>query len=214
MSRRITPALAAAALALGIAACGNGGDGPVTTPPPAMGNGTSDGGGSESNPSDGGGAETEEPTATAPDVPAPDPADYPGMDEETPEGAEQALRYYIAVVYWGYQTGDAETLETLHSDNCEQCNEITTEILNIDATGAYWSSAPVQNVGSDSEPGDDTDIQASYGYRIGAHEKPQPDTSASAQFDETAYTVLAGMDWDHDSWTIDWMLLAESYHAE
>src|SRR5690625_5731156 len=96
MPRQILPALAAAVLALGAAACGHGGDGPVTTPPPALGSDASDGGGSDPDPSDGGGAETEEPTAAAPDIPAPDPADYPGMDAETPEGAEQALRYYIA----------------------------------------------------------------------------------------------------------------------
>src|SRR5690625_5350400 len=111
MPRRILPSLAAAVLALGAAACGNVRDAPVTTPAPALGSNASDGGGSDPDPSDGGGAETEEPTAAAPDNPAPEPADYPGMDEETPEGAEQALRYYIAVVYWGYQTGDTETLE-------------------------------------------------------------------------------------------------------
>src|SRR5690625_5440880 len=61
MPRRILPALAAAVLALGAAACGHGGDGPVTTPPPALGSDASDGGGSDPDPSDGGGAETEEP---------------------------------------------------------------------------------------------------------------------------------------------------------
>src|SRR5699024_10334539 len=124
MPRRLLPALATLGLVLGLAACGDGGDGPVTTPPPDLGNGASDGGGSQGDPSDGGGetepddGETEETEVAAPDVPAPDPADYPGMDEETPEGAEQAFRYYIAVVYWGYQTGDTETLETLHTENC------------------------------------------------------------------------------------------------
>src|SRR5690625_6346354 len=85
MPRRILPALAAAVLALGAAACGHGGDGPVTTPPPALGSDASDGGGSDPDPSDGGGAETEEPTAAAPDIPAPDPADYPRPEEHTSE---------------------------------------------------------------------------------------------------------------------------------
>src|SRR5690625_1958241 len=127
MPRQILPSLAAAVLALGAAACGNGADGPVTTPPPALRSDASDGGGSDPDPSDGGGAETEEPTAAAPDIPAPDPADYPGMNEETPEGAEQALRYYIAVMYWSYQTRDANELEKLHTDTCERCLERTHE---------------------------------------------------------------------------------------
>src|SRR5699024_991459 len=80
MPRRILPALAAAVLALRAAACGHGGDGPVTTPPPALGSDAGDGGGSDPDPSDGGGAETEEPTAAAPDIPAPDPADYPSSE--------------------------------------------------------------------------------------------------------------------------------------
>src|SRR5699024_6389242 len=52
MPRRILPALAAAVLALGAAACGHGGDGPVTTPPPALGSDASDGGGADPDPAD------------------------------------------------------------------------------------------------------------------------------------------------------------------
>lgn len=216
MSRRVLATLAAVTLLLGVAACGDEGEGPVTTPPPPVDNGPSDSGGASQEPSDGGGdeEETDEPTVAAPDVPAPDPADYPGMDEETPEGAEQALRYYIAVVYWGYQTGETETLGTLHTKNCEQCRGIATEIQNVGATGSHWDSAPIQQVGSDSEPGDDTDLQASYGYKVGAHKERRTDSQAPENVNEIAYTVLAGMNWGDNGWAIDWMLLAESYHAE
>lgn len=214
MSRRVLAALAAATLMLGIAACGNEGEGPITTPPPPVGNGPSDGGGSSQEPSDGGGEESEEPTVAAPEVPAPDPADYPGMDEQTPEGAEQAFRYYIAVVYWGYQTGETETLETLHTENCEQCGEVAEEIRDIGINGAYWDSAPIQHVGSDNEPADDADREVSYGYRVGAHKKRDPETDTLENVKETPYTGLAGMAWNETSWVVDWMLLAESYHAE
>lgn len=214
MSDRILPALASAALALALAACGGASDGPVTTPPPAMGNGASDGGGPEEDPSDGGGEQTEDAKAAAPDVPAPDPADYPGMDEETPEGAEQALRYYIAVVYWGYQTGDTETLVTLYTENCEQCDDITEEVLNVAKSETYWDSAPIQHIGTDSDPGDDTDLHVSYGYRISAHKENDPEMSAQKDVEEVPYTGLAGMNWSDNKWSIDWLLLAESYHAE
>src|SRR5690625_2609360 len=172
MPRQILPALAAAVLALGAAACGHGGDGPVTTPPPALGSDASDGGGSDPDPSDGGGAETEEPTAAAPDIPAPDPADYPGMDEETPEGAEQALRYYIAVVYWGYQTGDTETLETLYSDNCEQCLDIRNEIHELDNSELHQAPSSITDVDILNFESPNFDIEIGYGFGISSHRNP------------------------------------------
>src|SRR5699024_3756122 len=106
MPRRLLSAAAAGALLLGIAACGDQTDEPVTTAPPSIDvAGPRDDGG-DSSPSDGGGSEATEPTAQAPDIPPPDPADFAGMDEHTEEGAEQAFRYYIAVSVWAHQTGD------------------------------------------------------------------------------------------------------------
>lgn len=214
MARRFLSALAVAALALGVAACGDGGDGPVATPPPALGIDTSDGGGTEGNPSDGGGVETEDPTAASPDVPAPDPADYPGMDEETPEGAEQSLRYYIAVVYWGYQTGDTETLETLYTDNCERCKTITAEIYDIGESSSFWDDAPIIPVSSAYHDSEDFDLEASYGFRIGAHKEPAAGGTDSTEIEETPYTAVAGFNWASDAWLVDTIILAESQHAE
>src|SRR5699024_1215455 len=92
MSRRLLSAVAVAALTVGLAACG-GGDDEADEPPPQIDISTSDAsdGGGDPAPSDGGGDEAgqtgqPEPTADAPDIPAPDPADYAGMDEQTPEG--------------------------------------------------------------------------------------------------------------------------------
>lgn len=214
MSDRILPALASAALALALAACGGASDGPVTTPPPAMGNGASDGGGPEEDPSDGGGEQTEDAKAAAPDVPAPDPADYPGMDEETPEGAEQALRYYIAVVYWGYQTGDTETLVTLYTENCEQCEEITEEIDDIRESNSFWSDASIEHVGSNVVTSDDFDELVSYAFRLGSHQESSPSSSKVRDVVDTPYTALAGMKWHHGSWSIERILLSESEHAD
>ena len=214
MPRQILPALAAAVLALGAAACGHGGDGPVTTPPPALGSDASDGGGSDPDPSDGGGAETEEPTAAAPDIPAPDPADYPGMNEETPEGAEQALRYYIAVMYWSYQTGDANELEKLHTDTCERCLERTHDIRSVGDSGTHWSPAPIEDVGTNNIHTDDFDQLISYAYQLGAHQEPNPNTLELEHVPQAPYTALAGMTWDQDAWTVERILISESEHAE
>src|SRR5699024_5999317 len=68
MPRRLLSAAAAGALLLGIAACGDQTDEPVTTAPPSIDvAGPGDDGG-DSSPGDGGGSETTEPTAQAPDI--------------------------------------------------------------------------------------------------------------------------------------------------
>lgn len=212
MSRRVLAALAAATLMLGLAACGNEGEGPVTTPPPPVGNGPSDGGGSTQEPSDGGGEETEEPTVAAPDVPAPDPADYPGMDEQTPEGAEQAFRYYIAVVYWGYQTGETETLETLYQDACGQCEEIANEITDINETRAYWRNLSVTDAGILHYSSENFDYELGYGFDLSPHSR----TSENAEITdvpETHYTAISGMRWQDDRWMVGNLDLRESENA-
>ncbi|MGO1257804.1 MAG: DUF6318 family protein, partial [Brachybacterium sp.] len=118
MPRRLLSAAAAGALLLGLASCGDGEEGPVTTAPPSINIDAPSDGGGDTEPSDGGGAETDEPTAAAPDIPPPDPAEYAGMDEQTPEGAEQAFRYYIATLTWARLTGDLGTLNSLSSFDC------------------------------------------------------------------------------------------------
>lgn len=117
MRRRLLAATATAALSLGLVACGDDSEGPVTEAPPSLGIGGSDGGGASDDggeASDGGGSddggdatgsEGENSAAEEAGIPAPDPADYPGMDENTAEGAEQFTRYFIAVMTWGYQSG-------------------------------------------------------------------------------------------------------------
>ena len=100
MPRRLFSAAAAGALLLGLAACGDTTDGPATAPPPDLGIAAPSDGGGDPAPSDGGGEQTDPSADDAPDIPPPDPADFAGMDENTPEGAEQAFRYYIAVSMW------------------------------------------------------------------------------------------------------------------
>src|SRR5699024_6886832 len=106
MPRRLFSAAAAGALLLGLAACGDTTDGPATAPPPDLGIAAPSDGGGDPAPSDGGGEQTDPSADDAPDIPPPDPADFAGMDENTPEGAEQAFRYYIAVSMWAHQSGE------------------------------------------------------------------------------------------------------------
>ena len=108
----------------------------------AAGAAPSDGGGAA--PSDGG---DDDQTVAASDIPAPDPADYAGMDEHTADGATQAFRYYIAVSMWAHQTGETELLGSLQTDDCASCTEFNKDIEQLRDHGEYWSTFRLTDVG-------------------------------------------------------------------
>lgn len=207
MPQQILRALAATALALGLTACGNGGN-PVTTPPPALGNDASDGGGAESSPSDGGGAATEEPTAAAPDVPAPDPADYPGMDEETPEGAEQAARYFVAMMFWGFQSGETEILASLYSSKCGVCKENADTINEMASAGEFWSETSLKDAEISVDP-PNGEYNTIIGYSVLAspHSEPNLDSGTRADVPELQFLFGVGLNWNDGRWIIDGLAL-------
>ena len=179
MSRRLLAAVAAAALTVGLAACGEGEGGTVTTPPPSIDTGQDDGasdaGGEE--PSDAGGADDagsgDGSAEAAPDIPAPDPADFPGMDEQTPEGAEQAFKYFWAVAMSGYQGADAAELSRMSDPNCGNCTELLSEINDLQETGDVWSRVDISDVSLGSEEGTGGyDAIVDYVFILPAHEEP------------------------------------------
>lgn len=178
MHRRILASAAAAALTFGLAACGDGGDGPVTTPPPDIGiDAPSDGGGDD--PSDGGGSASSDggggPTAAAPDIPAPDPADYPGMDQNTPEGAEQATRYFVALMFWGYQTGETTELDKLYTSKCGTCSVNSHNISELDRLGEYWSVSTITDKSITHDTNSENfDVRVGYGMELSPHTEPEP----------------------------------------
>ncbi|MDO5645801.1 MAG: DUF6318 family protein [Dermabacter sp.] len=51
----------------------------------------------------------------------PDRANYPGIDTETDEGAEQTVKFFFDAMYYGYATGDTVPIENVASENCTQC---------------------------------------------------------------------------------------------
>lgn len=206
MPRRLLSAAAAGALLLGLAACGETIDGPVTTPPPSIdiGSGPSDNGGAE--PSDGGGEESPEPTADAPDIPPPDPADYAGMDEHTAEGAEQAFRYYIAVLTWARQTGDPEPLEALASDSCERCDELSSGVSEHGTKGEYWKNIQISGSGTEHFESTNYELEVGYVFVVSQHIEPGSSEPTPAQ----EWTGVAGMTWSADAWVIDELALEET----
>lgn len=206
MPRRLLSAAAAGALLLGLAACGDPTDGPVTTAPPSIDvAGPSDDGG-DTSPSDGGGSETEEPTAQAPDIPPPDPADFAGMDEHTPEGAEQAFRYYIATLFWARQTGDTDLLEPLFSDNCKQCSDLSSNITNDAQHDDYWGDVNIRDSGAGHFDSTNYEIEVGYVFIVSDHIEPGSPDVVPAQ----EWTGVAGMEWSADAWIVDELALEET----
>lgn len=205
MSRRLLAAVAAAALTFGLASCGEGGDGPVTTPPPEIdvgqGDGASDGGGDA--PSDGGGEadDGDGSTEAAPDIPAPDPADFPGMDEQTPEGAEQAFKYFWAVVLWSHQTGDSEVLQSLYSEDCSGCKGIAADVGDLATSGTYWvggENRTVEILADDSLEG--YDIGVVYTFELTEHTEPESEGDGVVAGEE--WTALGALNWNDDGWLV------------
>lgn len=203
MSRRLLATVAAAALTAGLAACGEGEGGTVTTPPPSIDTGQDDGasdaGGEE--PSDAGGGDGA--AEAAPDIPAPDPADFPGMDEQTPEGAEQAFKYFWAVAMSGYQGADAAELSRMSDPNCGNCTELLSEIDDLQETGDVWSRVDISDVSLGSEEGTGGyDAIVDYVFILPAHEEPGAGDQDGASVEESEFATSGGLVWDGGSWKV------------
>lgn len=203
MHRRLLSAAAASALLLGLAACGEPTDGPVTTAPPSISvSGPSDGG-DDVEPSDEGGSETEEPTAQAPDIPPPDPADFPGMDEHTAEGAEQAFRYYIAVSMWAHQTGDDSLFADLEADDCGGCEYLNGDIPEARTSKLLWTGSTLSDVELSSIEADVYEREVRYQFILAPHARADSDYETYIEVDELKYDSLGGMNWKSNHWQVD-----------
>ena len=157
-------------------------------------------------PSDGGGEQTDPSADDAPDIPPPDPADFAGMDENTPEGAEQAFRYYIAVLNWSRQTGNTERISELHSDSCTKCIELTNSIEDYATRGEYWQEASIDDVGTKSFNSSNYEVEIGYVFIIDEHVEPGAASPTLAQ----EWTGVAGMEHAEGSWRIDQLALKET----
>ena len=209
MPRRLLSAAAACTLLLGLAACGEGGDGPVTTPPPSIDiSGPSDGGGDDGAASDGGGDDAS-PNA-APAVPAPDPADYPGMDENTNEGAVQAFRFYIATVYQAHSTGDSAPLAGMSRETCESCADLEQDIQELEQGGDLWPATTIVDAWSDPHESESFDVEVSYGFRLSTDGRSNGGGDSE---EPAAMTAIAGMDWEDGRWVVGGMQIGESEHG-
>ncbi|MFE7605176.1 DUF6318 family protein [Brachybacterium paraconglomeratum] len=181
----------------------------MTTPPPSIDiSGSSDGGGDDGAASDGGGDDAS--PSAAPDVPAPDPADYPGMDENTPEGAVQAFRFYIATVYHAHSTGDSAPLAGMYKETCESCADLEQDIQELEQGGDLWTATTLVDAWSDPHESESFDVEVSYGFRLSTDGRSN---GGGDRKESTAMTAIAGMDWEDGRWVVGGMQIGESEHG-
>ena len=201
MPRRLLSAAAACTLLLGLVACGEE-EGAVSTPPPVIDIGGPSDGGGDAVASDGGG--DEESPSEAPAVAAPNPADYPGMDEQTEEGAQQFTRYFFAMLIWGFQTGEHEQIEELYDPGCTVCESNLQIVRELKQEGEYWSPVEVTDAVLRDLPvaNDEFDKAVHYEARVSAHVQPAFGDQAEANMPPTLFKFQAGLDWDGDGWII------------
>lgn len=210
MRRRLAAPAALAVLTLGLAACaGDDGTGPVTEAPPTLidNDDASDGGGSsdsgDSKASGGGGS-----AEAAPDIPAPNPEDYPDMDEETKEGARQAFRYYMDTAWWSHKTGESERLDSLATENCGVCADAVDDVREMKEKGAYWSDfeTDVSELRArDANGQEGVDYLVLYVAVNSPHSEPDFSTGEVEEVPEKRYMIAAGLVWDGELWLVDGM---------
>ena len=207
---------ASAALVLALSACGgdgppdNGLDGTMPDLSTSSDNGgASDNGGTgDTAASDAGGDSAGEDLAAS--IPAPDPADYPGMDQNTPEGAEQAFKYYIAVLTWAHQTGDTTTLSTLHSDECTNCIEFERHVSKAADKHLLWSEVEYTEGETEVYDSENFDHEIGFSFTLGRHEEPTEDYSSHVTVDPAETYAVGGLTWNESGWRV----LAYSSHTE
>lgn len=206
MTRRLLTASAAAALVLGLAACGDDTGGTITDPPSTIATGASDDGGASdgggTGGSAGGASDDGGSTEAAPDIPAPDPADYPGMDEETDEGAEQAFKYYIESIFWGFETGNSDPLKKIAASDCTPCNGTIGDIDKHGNLGLYWSKTTLDQGELYTEPFEGFDTSVTYSFVASAHTEPDLDSGKSKEVPKAIYAATGGLNWKDDHWEL------------
>jgi hypothetical protein len=161
--------------------------------------------------SDGGGA-SEEPTK--PDVPKPDPKDYPGMDEHTQEGAEQAFRYFWALQLWGYETGDPGPLDALSLESCDYCDSVIGDIEGMAKKGLYWSETRLEFSDPVTEDSDRYDYEVGYVITLGAHEEDVFGNTKKRNVESVEYVGAGAMDWVGGKWGVAGVKMEKKSNVE
>lgn len=191
--RRAVVAVSVGALALALAACDQGGAEPTTAPSSVTPSTTA---APTSAPP------TEEPTSAAPEVPAPNPADFPGMDQQTEEGAKQAFRYFWAALLYGYATGDVAPFRSISADECKYCVDAQSDVERLKERGEYWDLVvPAETYARTTSESSET-VYVTFDFVIPAHREPGETPGAPTDHEDSAHSSIGKLNWVNGAWKV------------
>src|SRR5699024_485043 len=121
--------------------------------------------------------------------PAAGSADFAGMDEHTPEGAEQAFRYYIAVSMWAHQTGNDAPLSELESGDCEGCTFLNEDVAQIQKSGLYWSEFAINDTGTAIHNSGKFEHEIGYVFSLTSHTRPNDEFTEKISVESIEYAA-------------------------
>lgn len=194
-TRRALAIAAAGALSLSLAACDPGEaeevDPPTTSSPAPT---------SEAPPT------TEAPiseTATiAPAVPPPNPADFPGMDQQTEEGARQTYRYFWAAILYGYQSGETRPLDSVSGDTCEYCSDVKAAIERLRDRGEYWTSTSFTDTQDSVIAISNVSMYVTFDFTLTEHFEPADISGQVESEAPSSHRSIGLLDWTPDGWRV------------
>ncbi|MGQ4493947.1 DUF6318 family protein [Dermabacteraceae bacterium P13095] len=97
----------------------------------------------------------------------PDPADFPGMNENTDAGAIQTLKYWDTALNYAIATGDVSYARKYSASECEECKNLLTTVIERHKEGKYGKNQVTEYFESEVENIDNTKHYFIYGQTHG-----------------------------------------------
>lgn len=138
----------------------------------------------------------------APEVPVPNPADFPGMEQQTEEGAKQAFRYFWAALLYGYATGDSRPFVDLSSVDCKYCASARGDIEALRDRDEYWDPVTLVDDNSQSVLAADSSALVIYEFRVPEHTEPGDTAGSRTHEAEVAHKSAGKLQWTGGRWEV------------
>ncbi|MGQ4548427.1 DUF6318 family protein [Dermabacteraceae bacterium P13077] len=133
----------------------------------------------------------------------PDPADFPGMNENTDAGAIQTLKYWDTAYNYAIATGNVSYARKHSAPTCTTCTELLENIIKRHKEGAYGKGRVIEHFESEVKVVDGVKGYYIYGQshgftlvKLGKSNKPDG---------YRTYLRLATMEHDGAKWNLSEM---------
>ncbi|MGQ4568301.1 DUF6318 family protein [Dermabacteraceae bacterium P9123] len=129
----------------------------------------------------------------------PDPADFPGMNENTDAGAIQTLKYWDTAYNYAIATGDVGRLRQYSAQECSKCTESIDLIINKHKEGTYGKGGVYEFEKSEIDESDK--IKAYYihvkvkNFSVVTRDRPSPSENRPSIYVRGAYMKHDGEQW-------------------